>query len=462
MLVKPTRLIDREPEWAALERFVERRQRLAVVYGPRRIGKSFLIDAVCESAGGRRYQAITGVPATQLADFGRELGAWLGAGPLHLSDWVDAVQRLSRLRAPFVAIDELPYLTEASPELAGALQRYVDAGSGPALALSGSSMSVMSDLVAARAPLYGRAGTVVVPAPFAGAHLSALWGTDDPLGALWVDAALGGRPGYRPLVASPGEDLDVWMIEELLASGSPLLDAAEADLAEIPDPVALRGVYRAIIGAIATGERTFSSISRVAGLPSGALSRPLAALQRSGLVERVPDALRARRDRYELADPHLRFWLAIVAPNRSLLQAGRAREVWERLGATSWRSQVLGPRWEAVVRAHLASGAVARIGLVDAIGVSTLSDRDLRRAHEVDLVALRGGSVVALGEAKLRALGSDDLARMLRIRELLRAPKATIVLASAVSVELPPDAPSEVVAIGPADVYGESEARRRS
>lgn len=456
MLIKPPSLIDREPEWAALERFVQRRQRLAIVYGPRRIGKSFLLDAICEAAAGRRHQAITGVAATQLADFARQLGAWLGAGPLQLDGWADALERLTRLQAPFVAIDELPYLIEQAPELTGVLQRYVDAGTGPPLILAGSAMSAMSDLLAAPAPLYGRAGTVIVPAPFAGAHLSALWQTDDPLAALWIDAALGGRPGYRPLVASPGGDLDAWMVEELLAPGSPLLDAAEADLAEIPDPTALRGVYRAILGAIAAGERTFSSISRIAGLPSGALSRPIATLQRSGLVERVRDPLRARRDRYELADPYLRLWLSIIAPNRSLLQAGRAREVWDRVRDT-WRSQVLGPRWEAVVRAHIATGALTQAGAVDTVdtvGVTTVSDRTLRRAHEVDIVALRAGRIVALGEAQLRALGRADLERMLRLRELLGAPDATIVLASATGVTLPASAPAELVAIEPGEVYG--------
>jgi len=454
VLAKPTVLIDREREWAALERFVERRQRLAIVYGPRRIGKSFLLDAICDAADGRRYQAITGVAATQLADFGRTLGAWLGAGALRLDGWADALERLSRLRTPFVAIDELPYLTEASSELAGVLQRYVDTGSGPSLILAGSAMSAMSELIASRAPLHGRAGTVVVPAPFAGVDLRTLWQTEDALAALWVDAALGGRPGYRPLVAAPGSDLDAWMIEELLASGSPLLDAAEADLAEIPDPTTLRGAYRAILGAIAAGERTFSSISRVAGLPSGALSRPLAALQRAGLVERVPDPLRARRDRYELADPHLNLWLSIIAPNRSLLQAGRSREVWGRVRDTSWRSQVLGPRWEAVVRAHVASGAVKRVGVADAVGVTVVSDRTRRRTHEVDLVALSAGKIVAVGEAKLRALTGADLERLLRIRECLRAPDATLVLASATRVDAPAQAPPDLVSIEPANIYG--------
>jgi len=454
MLAKPRELVDRDREWTSLERFVERRQRLAVVYGPRRIGKSFLLDGLCDAAGGYRYQAIAGVAPTQLVDFGRELGGRLGAGPLRLDGWADALDRLARLDVPFVALDELPYLTEAAPELPSLLQRYVDAAAGPPLILAGSALSVMSELVEARAPLYGRAAAIVVPAPLAGPDLAALWETRDPLSALWIDAALGGLPGYRPLVAPPGRRRERWMVEEVLAPGSPLLDAAEADLAGMPDPPALRGVYRAILAAIAAGERSFSAISRVAGLPSGALSRPLAALQRAGLVERVPDPLRARRDRYELADPHLRLWLAIVAPNRSRLQAGAAEDVWAREGKTTWPSQVLGPRWEAVARAHLAGGGEERLGPLDAVGTTTVSDRARKRSHEVDLIAVRAGRVVALGEAKLRALGPADLDRLLRIRDLLDAPEASLVLASASGVASELRGRSDLIAIEPADVYG--------
>lgn len=453
MLAKPQELIGRDREWAALERFVERGQRLAVVYGPRRVGKSFLIDALCSATGGFRYQAIAGVAATQLADFGRELGDRLGAGPLDLDGWGDALDRLTRVEAPFVAIDELPYLTEVTPELPSLLQRYVDGGAGPPLVLAGSALSTMSALVEARAPLYGRAAAMVVPAPLAGPDLTALWETNDPLATLWVDAALGGLPGYRPLVAPPGRDLDAWMVEELLAPGSPLLDAAEADLAGLSDPLALRGVHRAILAAIANGERTFSAISRVAGLPSGALSRPLAGLQRAGLVERVPDPLRARRDRYELANPHLRLWLAVIAPNGSRLQSGAASGLWARLGDTTWRSQVLGPRWEAVARAHVARGD-ERIGPVEVVGATTVADRARRRGIEVDLVATRDGRVTAVGEAKLRALGAADLERLVRVRDLLGVPDASIALASAAGVD--PELPERpgVIAIEPADVYG--------
>lgn len=454
MLAIPQEVVGRDLEWRALDRFLERRQRLAVVYGPRRVGKSFLLDAFCGVAGGYRYQAVGGVAATQLDDLGRALGEKLGSGPLRLDSWADALERLERLALPFVALDELPYLTEVTPELPSLLQRYVDAGAGPPLILSGSALSVMSDLVEARAPLYGRAGVVVVPAPLAGADLTELWGVEDPRQILWIDAALGGLPGYRPLVSPPGADLDRWMTDEILAAGSPLLDAAEAGLAGLSDPPALRGVYRAILVAIAGGERTFSGISRIAGMPSGALSRPLTALQRAGLVERVPDPLRTRRDRYELADPHLRLWLSIVAPARSRLQAGAAADVWAGARETTWPSQVLGPRWETVVRRHLAQGSHDRIGPIDAIGVTAVSDRAERQSHEVDLVALRNGRVVAIGESKLRSLGLPDVERLARIKKILGAPDAALVLASATGVDGDVTARPDVLAIDPSVVYG--------
>ncbi len=447
-------MIDREIEWGTLERFAERkRQRLAVVYGPRRVGKSFLLDAVCDASGARRYQAITGVAATQLTDFGRALGEWLGSGPLSLDGWADALERLARVDLPFVALDELPYLIETTPELPGLLQRYVDQPDGPPLILSGSALSVMSDLVDARAPLYRRAAAIVVPAPLRGADLATLWASGDAVDTLWIDAALGGLPGYRPLVDPPGDDREGWMVEELMAPGSPLLDAAEASLANVPELPALRGIYRAILATIAAGGRTFSAISRVAGLPSGALTRPLAALQHAGLVVRVPDPLRSRRDRYELADPHLRFWLAILAPHRSRLQAGAAAEVWERVVTTTWPSQVLGPRWEGVVREHVAAGNASALGEVDAVGVTTVADRGRRQSHELDLVAMRGKRIIAIGEAKLRPLNAEDLERLLRVRDLLDAPEATIVLASATGVDGDAAHPDALV-VEPADVYG--------
>ena len=448
MHVKPPEIVDRDVEWRALVGAVERRGRFGLVYGPRRAGKSFLLDAVCRVVGGWRYQAAGGTGPAQLDDLARALGEWQGVGPLRLSGWADALQRIAALDAPVVVLDELPYLVDAVPELPGLLQRHVDAGQGPPIIVCGSAMSTMASLVEGRAPLYGRASVVVVPRPFAGRDLAALWDAS-PTASLWVDAALGGLPGYRPMTRPP-TTLDRWMVDHVLAPTSPFLDAAEAALGGDHDG-ADRGLPRAILAAIASGNRSFANVARVAGVAATALSRPIRVLERSGLVRRIPDPLRDRRDLYDLADPHLRFWLTLLGPNRSQLSAGRAAAVWAATKDSTWPAQILGPRWESVAREHLEKvGVHGRVP--GTVGMTVVADRAERRSHEVDLVAVDGDRVIALGEAKLRRLTLADAERLRRVRALMGA-DCPIVLASATGVDKRALAP-DVMVVTPAEVYG--------
>lgn len=149
----------------------------------------------------------------------------------------------------------------------------------------------------------------------------------------------------------------------------------------------------------------------------------------------------------------LRAWLSVIAPNRPRLQAGRANEVWNGLRDTTWRDQVLGPRWEAVVREHVAKAPESFLGPLDAIGVTSVPDRREHKSHEVDVVAMRAGKVVALGEAKLRRLGERDLQRLRRLRDLLGAEEAKLVLASATGVDEGVASQPDVITVTPADVY---------
>lgn len=453
MHVQPSEIVGREAEWVALSDFAASSGRLAIVFGPRRAGKSFLLDAFARAAGGFVHQAIIATSSAQLHDAARSVGRWLGAGALDVTDWTDLLERIELLDAPFVVIDELPYLLETTPELTSLLQRYVDRGRGPQLILCGSAMSVMSELSAARAPLFGRASLIVVPNPFAGPALAELWGGAAPAAARWIDAALGGLAGYRPLVAAPGRSLDRWMTDVLLAPSSPLLNLGDAALSDLPAG-ASRSTLHSILGAIAIGEHTFGAIARVAGVAVTALPRPLGMLERAGLVTRVADPLRRRRDRYDLADPFLRFWLSIVAPNRSALSAGRARELWPTLEPV-WRSKVLGPRWESVVRSHVLARSSALLGEpAQVVGVTTVTDRTTRSTLEVDLIATAGGRIVAIGETKSRRIGAADVGRLERIRTLVGAPDARLVLASATSVAVGARATTDLVSITPSDIYG--------
>ena len=139
----------------------------------------------------------------------------------------------------------------------------------------------------------------------------------------------------------------------------------------------------------------------------------------------MPDPLRARRSRYELADPFITFHDAIIQPNRTRIRQRQQRAVWAESAAT-WRSQVVGPHFEGLCREATARyGDEFGVASVSSVGSTAVADAKGRRSHEVDVVAATAsGVVVGLGEAKHTASprGTADLARLEHIRSLL--PKA--------------------------------------
>ena len=106
---------------------------LGLLWGRRRIGKSFLLQAFVEQAGGFYYEAVRGSKGEALRDLGAKLGLFAGSGaPLALEDWEGAVQALLALGRDgrvVVVLDEFPYLLEHSPELESVIQRALGARS---------------------------------------------------------------------------------------------------------------------------------------------------------------------------------------------------------------------------------------------------------------------------------------------------------------------------------------------
>src|SRR6185436_15680332 len=82
MPLKPDHIFDRDWEWGELTRFVPDPRpgvTLGIVSGRRRQGKSLLLQAAAEAAGGFYYEVIDGNEREILADLGTKLGAHLGA-----------------------------------------------------------------------------------------------------------------------------------------------------------------------------------------------------------------------------------------------------------------------------------------------------------------------------------------------------------------------------------------------
>jgi uncharacterized protein len=264
------------------------------------------------------------------------------------------------------------------------------------------------------------------------------WGTAaDPQLSVLLNAALGGLPGYRDVMTEGPASLrefSEWMTTRVLTPASPLL---EEDTLVLDSSSLSANVYRSILTAVARGDRTPTGMSARTGRPASALARPIERLTEAGLLIQVPDPLRARRSRYELADPFITFHDAIIQPNRTRIRQRQQRAVWAESAAT-WCSQVVGPHFERLCREATARyGDEFGLASVSSVGSTAVADAKGRRSHEVDVVATTAsGVVVGLGEAKhtTSPRGPADLTRLEHIRSLLPSledRKARLLLFSA-------------------------------
>jgi AAA+ ATPase superfamily predicted ATPase len=443
---KPGDMFDRDFEWSQLSAFVADARAgstLGVVSGRRRQGKTFLLRALCEATGGFYFAAEQATDGESLHRIGEVLGEHLGLpAPLRFTAWYEAVDALLALgndRPVPVVIDEFPYLAKANPALPSVIQNAIAPRraerehSRSRLLLCGSAMSFMGTLLAGNAPLRGRAGLELV-VPTLDYRLAArFWDATDPVLALKVHAVVGGTPAYRrefardDVPAGP-DDFDAWVQRTVLNPASPLFREARYLLAAEPD---LRdvGLYHSVLAAIADGNATRGGIASYTGRKSGDLAHPLNVLQDCGLVRRQPDAFRENKTTFEIAEPLITFYHAVMRPIWSDLEHTRdPARLWQR-SQRRFTGNVLGPHFEQICRhwtRHFAPDAVLG-GFPSHVEPGTVHDPAQKTSHQVDVVATGLDDqdrqvILALGEAKWQeTMSVNHLDRLRRIRGLLTA-----------------------------------------
>ncbi|MFI6791867.1 ATP-binding protein [Nonomuraea sp. NPDC050383] len=412
---------------------------LGVVSGRRRQGKSFLLQALAEAAGGMYFAATEATEAESLRLFTEALTRYTRETiEIPPRDWNDAITYLFRAfrdRHMPVVMDEFPFMTRSSPELPSIIQRELGPGgsgreSGARLVLCGSAMSVMGSLLAGQAPLRGRAGLELVIRPFRYQEAANFWGITDPRLAVLVHAVLGGTPAYRYEftqgdVPADLADFDPWVIRTVLNPQTPLFREARyllAEESEIRDPA----LYHSVLAAIASGNTTNGGIANYVGRRSDQITHPLNVLEDCALVTREPDLFRSGRARYRIVEPLITFYEAIMRRRWPELEIHRAESVWGSV-RQSFLAQVVGPHFEALCRDFAADADESLYGDFPAeVGSGIVPDPANRTQIEIDVAVLaaqepgRPRRVLSLGEAKWGELmGRPHLERLGRARKLL-------------------------------------------
>jgi AAA+ ATPase superfamily predicted ATPase len=398
-------LIGRAAELVALERTWARVLRgepeLAVIWGWRRVGKTYLLTHFAE---GKRAVYFTATRQDtddrQLRRFAERLREQLGdevrdLAPETFPDWESALRFVARLaeNGPLLlVIDEAPRLAGGRSDLADTISAVWEnriRDQKLMVVLSGSAVSVMEQMIGPQGGLHRRAGVERRMDPFPLLEARAFQPDLPPDEFLQAFAACGGYPLHLRRWRSD-RAVEENLAELAFTPGGLLVRDAPDILSEDLD---WRGGYERVLGAMAGGARRRS---RIASRAQQRIDYTLDRLRRAGYVQVVrsigsggsPDPL------YELADHYLSFWFAVLRDDADLIEGGQGQAVQARTGGR-WQTHI-GRVFEAAARDH-----VQRLVGEGQLPPDTVVGRWWRdKVAEIDVLALSVDGPVLIGECR--------------------------------------------------------------
>jgi AAA+ ATPase superfamily predicted ATPase len=438
-LAQPKRFFNRTHELAALQRgFTTKAQpgQLLLLYGRRRLGKTFLLQRFFAGAPGETPKRHCYYLADQTTAYAqrRALAEQLldafpdpGASPDDLAVSWNALLRFVTQQAQgntegervTLILDEFPYLVQQTPELSSILQSWWDREgihSRLFVVLCGSHLSAMKALGAASAPLFGRFNAGILALAPLGYQEVADFYKDCPeydvRRTLSMYGVFGGTPRYHALVDTDrpfGEEL----VNLLLRPGGALENEVSYLLSseQIREPAP----YNAVLGAIALGETQFGGIMNALGMDRGGLSYYLSTLTELGWIRReLPfEEQSERRSLYQVTDPFLTFWYRCIRPLASAVSFADPQALFENRIIPQLSAYMGRYVFENICHQWLQKQAETTLG-ISLLDAGRWWSRDGQ--IELDVVAKRASGGYLFGECKWSAtspVGMDVYTQLL-------------------------------------------------
>jgi len=337
-------LIDREEETAFLEdAYAQNKSQLIVLYGRRRVGKTYLLQHFMKGKKHAYYLCTKGNEAEQIRLLSTMVGETFGDTALALSPFSDwralflyLHEKAQKEKFLFV-IDEFPYLINANPAITSIFQKYWDeylSKTKIMVVLCGSSIAMMeSEVLAHKSPLYGRrtGQWKVKPLDFENALKFFPKGASIEE-AVRIYAVTGGVPFYLAeldLSKSAAENI----LERIARKGRLLYEEGELLIKEeLRDP----STYFSILEAVSSGNTKQAEIANRVGMRSTALPRYLSTLERLEYVQKITPVTEPKRSKktiYKIKDNFMDFWFKFIYPNRSYIEENNYKKFKEILDA---------------------------------------------------------------------------------------------------------------------------------
>lgn len=331
--------IGREFELKTLDKLYKSNKfEFTVIYGRRRVGKTALINQFIGNKKSIYFMGVESNAKQNLENFSKSIleyssGIETETTFLSFQAALEYVFKLAQNERIVLAIDEYPYVARASKSLASTLQLLIDKykdNSKLMLILCGSSMSYMEDNVLAyKAPLYGRRTAQMKLAPFNFEDTCRYFHNFTAEDKALIYGIVGGTPQY---LIQMDDNMSVEdNIKNTYLNPSSLLYEEPVNLLkqEVREPA----IYTAIIAAIATGATRMSEISGKVGEDTNVCSSYIKNLISLGIVKKeIPYGEKAsRKSIYSIEDNMFRFWYRFVLENNSIIARGASDLAYNRI-----------------------------------------------------------------------------------------------------------------------------------
>ena len=321
------RFIGRKKELEALKAEYEKEAfSAAVVYGRRRVGKSFLIRNFIKNKKNIFFQASEN-NASNLTELSRLIGESLfGSDGVSYTSYDDAFRAVFSYKGKeklIFVIDELPYIARKEDRtVLSVLQRFVDQNqdnNSLMLIISGSSISyIESEVLSTEGPLYGRIPLQIELRAFTIQesidYLNPCWSIDDKINAHVIS---GGIPFYLKAFKDY-PNLNEALEKVLFNSLGGLFNEVKLFFSS---SVRNFATYDTILRLISKGANVNNEISDKSHMDKSNISAALNKLRILRICEQKTNILREKdKKKWIISDNFFAFYYKFVAPRQLLIE----------------------------------------------------------------------------------------------------------------------------------------------
>jgi len=392
--------------------------RLALLYGRRRVGKTYLLTHTWPPDLVFYWTASATTPIQNRQQLIRDVASWSGEN-LKEEDyptWRTVFRLLLDLRATkplVIVLDEFQYLAEDAKGLAAVASELNAAWEqrrprrSLVFVISGSAVRTLEALDAGAAPLHGRFAWKAELRPFNYWHAARMVSFRSLRDKARAYGIFGGTPRYLAAL-KPGLRLEDNVIRNMLAPRGEIRGLVETAILQ---EQGLRDIskYQAIMRAIGGGRTELNEIGQRAGLPSDTTLRDkVERLVGLGYLQQYRN-IGARSTvpfRYRIADPAFAFYYEFVTRYEAALERSAPEQVW-REGVVTQLDSYMGHAFERIAEeAYHRLQSKLRLPVVTEWGTWEGNDRD-GKSLEMDIVASLADGRVLTGAVKWNSRALD-------------------------------------------------------